>query len=76
MSRPEVYTEEELTQALRDRQAGRTLKEYAEEISLSFQMLSQVLNGSRSISNEKVLEFLAPRGMKYVKKNVYELVKK
>lgn len=72
--KPTPYTEEELRDALRDRQAGQTLQQFAAEVGISFQFLSQILNGTRSVNNERVLEFLAPPKMKYVKEAVYHLV--
>ena len=73
--KPTPYTEEELRDALRDRQAGQTLQQFAAEVGISFQFLSQILNGTRSVNNERVLEFLAPPKMKYVKEAVYILLR-
>ena len=76
MSKPEMYTEDEIRQALKDRQGGFSLQQYAIEIGISAPFLSQILSGSRSVSNEKVLQFLAPNGMEYVKREVYYLMSK
>ena len=76
MTKPTMYTEDELRQTLKDRQGGYTLAQYAAEIGLSIAYLSQILTGSRPVSNEKVLDFLAPTGMTYIKRDVYMLVKK
>lgn len=71
---PDMYTAEELVQILKDRQSGQTLQQFAAEIGLSFQMVSQVLNQTRSVGNEKVLDYLAPKGKKFVHQDVWYLV--
>jgi transcriptional regulator with XRE-family HTH domain len=76
MNRPETYIADELRQALKDRQGGLTLQQYAAEIGLSFQMLSQILNGSRSPGNQKVLDYLAPKGYAYVHRDQWLLMPK
>ena len=76
MSRPTPYTSEELRQSLEDRRGGLTLKQFAADVGLSLQYVSQILNGTRPIDNDKVLEYLAPKNMKYVKEEVYHLVPK
>lgn len=76
MNRPEAYTADELVQALKDRQAGLTLKQYAAEIGISFQLLSQILNGTRSVGNDKVLAYLAPKGHVYIHRDQWFLVAK
>jgi transcriptional regulator with XRE-family HTH domain len=76
VSKPEAYSADELLQALKDRQGGYSLAQYAAEIGISGPMLSQILGGTRSIGNEKVLEFLAPRGMVYVHRDQWLLLPK
>jgi transcriptional regulator with XRE-family HTH domain len=76
MSRPEAYTADELRQALKDRQGGYTLQQYAAEIGISLPMLGQILTGARSVGNQKVLEYLAPRGMQYVHRDIWHLIPK
>jgi transcriptional regulator with XRE-family HTH domain len=73
MSKQAPYTAEELVQALRDRQGVYTLQQYAAEIGISLAMLGQILNGNRSIGNQKVLDYLAPKGMQYVHEDVWYL---
>jgi transcriptional regulator with XRE-family HTH domain len=70
------YTEDELRQALKDRQGGQNLKQYAEEIGVSFTYLSQILLGDRPIGNDRILEYLAPKGMQYVHTDVWYLMPK
>lgn len=76
MNKKTPYTAEELRELLKSRQSGLTLKLFAAEVGLSFQYTSQLLNGTRPIDNEKVLEYLAPKGMKFVKEEVFYLVPK
>lgn len=76
MKPPEAYTADELRQALRDRQGGFGLAQYAAEIGISVPLLSQILGGTRSVGNEKVLAFLAPKGMIYVHRDQWLLVPK
>ena len=66
----------ELRQALKDRQGGYTLQQYAAEIGISLPMLGQILTGARSVGNQKVLEYLAPRGMQYVHRDIWHLIPK
>lgn len=73
---PAAYTEEELVMLLKDRQAGMTQTELAAEIGISFQMLSDIFRGTRSVGNELVLKYLAPRDKKFVHEDVWHLVKK
>lgn len=70
------YTADELRQALKDRQSGLTLQQFAAEVGISVQYASQILNGVRPVGNQAVLDYLAPHGMKYVKEEVYYLIPK
>jgi len=72
---PAAYTEEELVMLLKDRQAGMTQMELAADIGISFQMLSDIFRGTRSVGCDKVLAYLAPRGRKFVEEKVWHLVK-
>lgn len=72
--KPDTYTADELVQILKYRQCGRTLQVYAEEIHISFQLLSQILNGTRSVGNQNVLDYLAPHGKQFVHKDQWELI--
>jgi len=72
--KPDTYTADELVQILKDRQCGRTLQVYAEEIQISFQLLSQILNGTRSVGNQHVLAYLAPKGKQFVHNDQWQLV--
>ena len=76
MNKKTPYTAEELRELLKSRQSGLTLKLFASEVGCSFQMLSQIMNGQRSVANEQVLNYLAPKGMKFVREDVYYLVPK
>lgn len=72
--KPQTYTEQELVELLRARQAGMTLKLYAADIGISFQFLSQILNEKRPVSNDRVLAYLAGPRKKFVQQSVYVLV--
>lgn len=56
------YTNHEVVSLLRKRQAGRTLKEYAEEFGFSYQYLSDILNGRKPLGPAA----LAPLGLRAV----------
>jgi transcriptional regulator with XRE-family HTH domain len=71
-----AYTSDELLQMLRDRQGGLTQLQYAEEIGISFQMLSQVYKGERSVGCERILAYLAPKGKRFVEEKVWHLINK
>ncbi len=51
------YTEKQVIEMLRTKQAGRTQKELAEEIECSEAYLSDILNGRRDPS-ERILKYL------------------
>lgn len=70
----EAYTAQELVDLLKARQGGLTLKQYADEIGISFQLLAQILQGQRSVGNEKVLAYLAPKGKHYLHRDQWLLV--
>lgn len=70
----DAYTAQELVDQLKMRQGGMTLKQYADEIGISFQLLGQILQGTRSVGNEKVLDFLAPKGKHYLHRDQWLLV--
>lgn len=76
------YTPQELVELLKQKQGTMTLAAYATEIGVSMQLLSQILlgdgtfgNGRRSVNNDKVLNYLAPRGSHFERSDVYRLVK-
>ena len=71
---PSPYTAEELVSLLKDRQGVMTQVQFAAELQISFQLLSQVYKGDRSVSNEKILAYLAPKGKKFVERKVWDLV--
>ena len=68
------YTASELVQMLKDRQGGLTQQQYAVEIGVSPQFLSNVYNGIRSPGCEEILKYLAPRNKKFIEQIVWELV--
>lgn len=72
---PTPYTAEELVAMLKDRQGNLTQQAFAKEIGCSMQMLSQVYKGERSIGNEKILSYLAPKGSKFSHQDVWNLIK-
>ena len=71
---PAPYTASELREMLRDRIGGLTQQQAAKEIGISYQLLSQVLKGDRSVGNELVLKYLAPKGKKFVHHDCWTLV--
>jgi DNA-binding XRE family transcriptional regulator len=71
---PDPYTASELRDMLKDRQGGMTQVQFATEIGVSMQLLSQIFKGDRSVGNELVLKFLAPRGKFFKHHDVWELV--
>ena len=71
---PAPYTAGELREMLRDRIGGLTQQQAAKEIGISYQLLSQVLKGDRSVGNSEVLKYLAPKGKKFVHHDCWELV--
>lgn len=70
------FTEAELIALLKERIGGKTLKEAAADIGCSFQMVSDVLQGRRSVGNENILAYLAPKGKTFVHEDRYRLVAK
>ena len=68
------YTESELIDMLKLRQGGLTQTEYAKEIGISYQFLSDLFRGYRGIDSERVLAYLAPRGKKFVLRKQWDLV--
>ena len=71
---PAPYTAGELREMLRDRIGGLTQQQAAKEIGISYQLLSQVLKGDRSVGNSEVLKYLAPKGRFFRHHDVWELV--
>jgi transcriptional regulator with XRE-family HTH domain len=71
---PAPYTASELRDMLKDRQGGMTQVQFANEIGISMQLLSQIFKGDRSVGNELVLKYLAPRGKFFKHHDVWELV--
>jgi plasmid maintenance system antidote protein VapI len=74
MKQPAAYTSEELVAMLKNRQGGQTQVQFAAELGISMQFLSQVLNGSRSVGNETILKYLAPPKKKFVHRDCWDLV--
>jgi transcriptional regulator with XRE-family HTH domain len=71
---PAPYTARELREMLKDRQGGQTQVQFANEIGISMQLLSQIYKGDRSPGNELVLKYLAPKGKKFVHHGCWTLV--
>lgn len=69
-------TQEELVETLRWmlRDSGLTQKEFAAKIGISFQLLSQILIGNRSVVNPQMLRFLAPRGKRWEQRDMFYLI--
>ena len=75
--KPETpYTSEELVQMLRDRQGGATQIQFAAEIGISNTLLSDIYLGRRSIGNDKILAYLAPKGKEFRHRDCWFLVSK
>jgi hypothetical protein len=74
MQRSEYYTADDLLEMLKLRQGGYTQVQYAAEIGISPQLLSFIYQGVRTVGNDKVLAYLAPRGKVFVQKDVWCLV--
>ena len=74
--KPAPYTAEELLGMLKDRQGGQSQKAFSQELGISEQFLSQIYRGDRSVGNEKILEYLAPTGRKFVHQDVWVLMDK
>lgn len=70
------YTDAELAELLRQKRGHLSLKEHAAEIGCSYQLLSDIDRGSRSVVNEKILGYLAPEGRKFEHREFWELVEK
>ena len=70
----DFYTSSELRQLLRDRQGGLSQKQFAAELGLSEQMLSNIYKAERSVGNDLVLAYLAPRGRKFIHADVWFLM--
>ncbi len=70
---PAAYTSEELVSMLKDRQGVMTQVQFAAELQISFQLLSQILKGDRSVGNENVLKYLAGPKKKFVHEDVWHL---
>ena len=62
------------TRQEKDRQGGQTQVQFANEIGISMQLLSQIYKGDRSPGNELVLKYLAPKGKKFVHHGCWTLV--
>ena len=72
--KPETpYTSTELVDLLKQRQGGSSQIMYAKEIGISFQLLSDIYLGKRSVGNQLVLQYLAPEGKKFVRQDVWHL---
>ena len=71
-----TYTPEELLEMLKSRKGAMSNRDYAEEIQVSEQFLSDIFLGKRGIASERILQYLAPRGKKFIGKTVYTLVAK
>ena len=71
---PAPYTASELRDMLKDRQGGMTQVQFATEIGISMQLLSQIFKGDRSVGNDLVLKYLAPKGTKFVHHDCWTLV--
>jgi len=71
---PAPYTAGELRQMLKDRQGGMTQVQFANEIGISMQLLSQIFKGDRSVGNDLVLKYLAPRGKRFVHSDCWHLI--
>lgn len=68
------YTEEELVDMLKLRQGGLTQYEFAREIGISSQFLSDLYRGYRGIESKRVLAYLAPSGKKFKLRKLFDLV--
>lgn len=73
-NKPTAYTEGELLDQLRLRQGGLTQTEYAKEIQISEQFLSDLYCGRRTIDSPRVLAYLAPRGKRFQLRKQWDLV--
>jgi len=71
--KPQIYTAGELIDLLKLRQGGMTLSVYSKEIGISIPMLSDIFRGSRSVGNEKVLAYLAPKGKQFTERKTWVL---
>jgi len=71
---PAAYTSEELVALLRDRMGTMTQQQFAAELGISYQLLSQILKGDRSVGNDLVLKYLAGPKKKFVEERVWHLV--
>jgi transcriptional regulator with XRE-family HTH domain len=74
LSKEAAYTTDELVLMLKNRQGGLTQQQFALEIGISLTLLNQIMNGTRSVGNRHVLEYLAPKGKKFIERFVYHLV--
>lgn len=74
--KPETpYTSTELVDLLKQRQGGLSQIAYAAEIGISMQLLSDVYLGKRSVGNEKILAYLAPKDKTFIRRDCWFLVK-
>ena len=71
---PDPYTASELRDMLKDRQGGMTQVQFATELNVSMQLLSQIYKGDRSIGNQNILNYLAPKGKRFIHRDTWELV--
>jgi len=71
---PAPYTSSELIEMLKDRQGGMTQQQFAKELQISYQLLSQIYKGDRGVGNELVLKYLAPQGKMFRHRDVWDLV--
>lgn len=74
MKTPDAYNAEEMVDLLKARQAGMTQRQFAAEIGISMQLLSEIYSGNRSVGNAKVLEYLAGKGKEFIHRDVWVLV--
>jgi transcriptional regulator with XRE-family HTH domain len=75
-NKPNSYTESEILDMLKFRQGGLTQTEYAKEIGISEQFLSDLYRGTRTIDSPRVLSYLAPRGKKFQLRKQWDLVER
>jgi transcriptional regulator with XRE-family HTH domain len=68
------YTEDELIQMLKLRQGGLTLTDFAKDIGISQQFLSDLYRGHRTIDSKRVLAYLAPSGKVFKLRKLWDLV--
>jgi transcriptional regulator with XRE-family HTH domain len=55
------YSYDELLSILREKKGEKTLSEFADEIGISYPMLTNILCGHRRVDGEAVLKYLGMR---------------